>query len=122
MTRALRRTLLAVYLREAQSSGMTLMELLGADLVFPHQLAVVAQNHRAARIADGRVQATPPYLARIVAPSLRCAGLTRTLVPPVRRERDPNLPSRVQVRKGGSGPGLPGTRPFPLCSRSVRYE
>lgn len=60
--------LLAVYLLEAQSSGMTMKELLSADLVFPTNWPSLPRtDRRAVRISDGRVQATPPYLARIVA-------------------------------------------------------
>jgi DNA polymerase III subunit epsilon len=60
--------LLAVYLREAQSSGMTMKELLSADLVFPTNWPSLPRtNRRAVRSSDGRVQATTPYLARIVA-------------------------------------------------------
>jgi DNA polymerase-3 subunit epsilon len=60
--------LLGVYLRDAQSAGMTLAELLGADLVFPTCWpSLPRSDRRAVRVADGRVRATPPYLARIVA-------------------------------------------------------
>jgi DNA polymerase-3 subunit epsilon len=59
--------LLSVYMREAQSAGMTIHDLLGADLAFPASWpSLPVSNRHAARVL-GRVRAEPPYLARVVA-------------------------------------------------------